>query len=682
MTEPIRARSDHWRAIGAILLLIIAAILPYRGAGQNGFVYDDILIVQDNARVQDLHHIGEIFRTEYWNDPNLPSRLYRPATLLTYAVERTIFGPSPGHFHLVNVKLHVLASLLVLGATLLLLRRREGGEAAALLTALLFAVHPLHSEAVAGIVGRAELLATIFVLMALAALHRGGRWRWVAPIAALAGLLSKESALVIVPLAALIAMRDERPRLPRAARNLLWIAPALLVWWLLRASALNGIPAPKISASDNPIAGAPLAEHLATASAVFARYVGLHLWPAHLSPDYSPNAVRLVGLGDPMALLGLALVIAFAVVALRGLRRDARDPIAFGLAWWLSGMLVVGNFVVVIGTAMAERLTYLPGIGLFLAGAELLRRVIAGAPAWRRAIVIAGVSALALVSVVATSARTAAWRSPRTLFEQASIDQPQSFRVWAVLGELQMKEGQLTEARASLAKAHALFPSDGRTTANLLAAELTLGNDAAAIEQARALAAAQPNDARPHAILALLHARQASWEEARREVDTGLALDASSRPLHYVAAKIARESGGEVEVAAADSIDALRQLGPLFVRLALWPEAVDVYRGLHRTQKDWATANALAWSLVNRARAGGVEKERDLAEARAAAEEALASVPAPSRKYVLDTLAAAEWESGDRARAIQTLERLQAEFPWEDGYRRKLESFRAWFAAP
>ncbi|MFN8548804.1 MAG: hypothetical protein U0527_12765 [Candidatus Eisenbacteria bacterium] len=103
-----------------LLLVALAAVLPYAGAHRNGFVYDDVVAVRDNPRVHGLAHARELFTTEYWNRPELPSRLYRPLTLLAIAAEWAWLGSEPGHFHVTNLVLHGLVSvavtLLVLGA--------------------------------------------------------------------------------------------------------------------------------------------------------------------------------------------------------------------------------------------------------------------------------------------------------------------------------------------------------------------------------------------------------------------------------------------------------------------------------------------------------------------------------------------------------------------------------------
>lgn len=689
----------------ALFIVLLSAVLPYRRAGENGFVYDDIAIVQDNPRTQDLGHVSEIFQTEYWNDRNIPSRLYRPVTLVSYAMERTFFGPSPFHFHLTNVALHALVSGLVLLSCLSLLGTSAASVIASTAASVLFAVHPLHSEAVAGIVGRAELLAALFTLIAWRAVGVSGWLRFLAPLAAFLALCSKESAALVVPIVFLSpwlpAEGDWSPRraASRGLRALLWLAPGLLTWAVLRAHALRSIPTPRVDAADNPMAAASLLERLATAFSVFLRYLQLHAWPVNLAPDYSPQAVRLVHFGSPGALIGMAIFIAGIVLCWRLLfaRLDVGDEkrsLAFALGWFLLGVLVVGNFLIVIGTAMAERLVYLPGIGLFLGLAILLHQALTRFDRAEstarvtpvRAAVGVFVLALATVWSSASDARTQAWRSPRTLFTRAVIDQPRSFRVWNALGEIQMKEGDAASARVSFERSLSLLPEHVGTITNLLAAQLTMGDDAAAAATAETLQQARPTDPRPRWVLALLRARSGDLQGARTEGEQALSLDPNSRAAHYVLADIAARAGDDAAAtrelgtafgSGSDSTQVLREVGSTLVRLALWPEAARVYRRLYAKQSDWLTGNTLAWSLVNEARSRSAQHDVLLLEALSVAQSALAITPAPARKYVLDTLAAAQWEAGRRSEAVATMEKLRSEFPWEDAYLRKLESFRA-----
>src|SRR6185503_17576661 len=139
----------------------LLAALPSLPAG---FIHDDHRIVEQNLLVQDSARLPEILARGYWtvDDRQVPN-LYRPVTILSFALNRLATGPGPAGFRAVDLLLHVLVVGLVFGVA-----RRFAGTAAALAAALLFAAHPVHTETLGLVVGRSELLMALFTLAAIA----------------------------------------------------------------------------------------------------------------------------------------------------------------------------------------------------------------------------------------------------------------------------------------------------------------------------------------------------------------------------------------------------------------------------------------------------------------------------------------------------------------------------------
>src|SRR3989442_5687044 len=169
------------------LAVAASAVVVYLGALWNGFVWDDQVIVLGNPLVQTWAGLATAFANPYW-PPFVGGYLYRPLTVLTYVLDWHIGGAA--WFHAVNLLWHAGVSALVA-----VLARRWAGDAAALVAGMLFAVHPVHVEAVANVVGRAELMAAAFTLLAVYAALEADRPVWSAVCWAL-GLLSKEVAVV------------------------------------------------------------------------------------------------------------------------------------------------------------------------------------------------------------------------------------------------------------------------------------------------------------------------------------------------------------------------------------------------------------------------------------------------------------------------------------------------------
>ncbi|HRX85974.1 MAG TPA: hypothetical protein P5572_13225, partial [Phycisphaerae bacterium] len=204
------------------VLVAVAALLVYANTLANGFALDDVPIVQTNPNVTAAGPAGRAWTTPYWPQSNRGDRddlLYRPLTIQTYRWQYALGGATAWPFHLVNLLLHAAISVGVWW----LARRLGAGVAGALVAGLIFAVHPIHTDAVSNIVGRAELLAAagtlLAVICALTARQRAGArdnrraimW-WVAAwAAAAAALASKENGVSALALVAFLASGLWRP---------------------------------------------------------------------------------------------------------------------------------------------------------------------------------------------------------------------------------------------------------------------------------------------------------------------------------------------------------------------------------------------------------------------------------------------------------------------------------------
>ena len=285
-----------------VCLLVAIAHAPLR---HSEYIQDDHLAVEENLIVG-RGDLLEIFSTSYWEGAEGSDRtLYRPVTILSFALERMLTGePNALASQVVNVLLHLAASL-----SLLLVVRRLGADGFASSAAvLLFCVHPIHVEAVAGIVGRAEILAALFTFLALwlmscAGASSAARGRMATCGAALclfAALGSKEVALATPLLMVVVALLFDRRDEVRGSRW--WIdraaalAPSVLATMLfvaLRVRALELLIAlQQTHPADNPLVLMSGAGRAATALGLLARYARLLFFPVGLSADYSGPVIE------------------------------------------------------------------------------------------------------------------------------------------------------------------------------------------------------------------------------------------------------------------------------------------------------------------------------------------------------------------------------------------------------
>ena len=466
----------RWAAAASAIL----ALAVYFNSLQNDLVYDDLHVIVGNEAAHHPLDWRTILGTPSWFLQGNPSIQYRPLTTWTFALDYAVHGQKPFGYHLVNVLAHAGVSVLVvlLGASLGLSART------AALAGALFAVHPIHTEAVASVVGRAEILAAGLALLALLwqrAAARGTR-PLLASTAAVAAyglaLFAKEHAiglLVVLPLADLVAADGgsvglflRRLRGRRAAFYLALLA-ATAGYLALRRAALGdligggGVGFGMIDFQMNPAASAPTALRVLTALEVLALAVWLLVFPLHLSADYSYRHIPVVeSVREPGVAAGLLLAAALAVLALILWRRRRVGFLWLALA--LASYGVVANILFPIGTIFAERLLYLPSVGFCALVAMALARPFRG---WRRAAAGAVAAALVIGWGVRARARNPVWRDEVTIAESMVETAPDSAHAHHVLGTTYSNLGRNDEALRELARAIGIYPDDVTSLYNI-----------------------------------------------------------------------------------------------------------------------------------------------------------------------------------------------------------------------
>jgi len=478
----------------AIVLLSLLALLAYANSVRGRFVFDDTVIVQGNEAIHGLDpaHLKQIFGQHYWKAVESKGGLYRPVVMLSYAVDYVLNGENPSGFHVTNILIHALNGILVF----FLLEELFARRLLSLLTALFFVLHPIRTEAVASVVGRAESLSACFVLAAwlLYIRHcKSGRIRWLSLSIALfvLAVLSKESAFAFV---ALLPVTDfilgkGKPReifLNRAVLSrYAAFAAAVALILALRYWVLGGLAPLYISPRMNPLAEAPAWPRFLTATSVFGRYLGLLFWPMNLSADYSYNQIPLV---TAMVSWPAAVSLALLLLLLAGLVISARRfPVLFfsGMVFLVS-FILTSNWIRPIGTIMAERLMYFPALGFNCAAAFLLCAGLS-TPRWKT------VSAVAAAVLLAgygfrTIDRNPDWRDHYRLFRSAVQTSPNSYLVQAnYAGILLHERNDLRGAVLHARKALAIVPEDPAANFTLAQASRRLGDLPAAAAAFRAV---------------------------------------------------------------------------------------------------------------------------------------------------------------------------------------------------
>ncbi len=352
------------------LALCLVSVLAYANSFSSGFVADNHYIILEDPRIRaaTAENLGQILNHGYWWLP--PEKgLYRPFTTLTYLFNYAILANAgqPAGYHAVNLLIHLLNVFLVYGLALRFLRKQWP----AFFIAAIWAVHPVSTEAVTNIVGRADLLAALAVLSGFwiylksTETSRSRQWAWLAGLVAVTtiGVFSKESAVVILGVIALyeFAFWKERKQVRGLLYGCLATALPILLMWYQRSRVFAKSAAPVFPYVQNPLIGSGFWVAKLTAIKVLAKYLRLIVWPAKLSWNYYYSQIPLSrgAIQDWVAWIAIAAAIAAVIILYR------RNSLAFFFAAFAFVTIVpVSNLVIFIGTIMAERFMYLPAIGI------------------------------------------------------------------------------------------------------------------------------------------------------------------------------------------------------------------------------------------------------------------------------------------------------------------------------
>jgi tetratricopeptide (TPR) repeat protein len=648
----------------AWILLGLAAILPYLPCLWNGFVFDDQGLILDNQAVSSRSPAAA-WSGSYWPD-NPRAGLYRPVTTFSYWIDARLFHTRPAGFHAVNLALHLATTLLLWR---LLLRLFPERAAAAFLAACLLAVHPLRSEAVAWAVGRSELLAAFFGVLAYFLAVRYGAnarpaWLLGSGGALWLALLSKESAvgLCLLPLFHIGLLSRESKGRWRSVL-FLWLLPIAFTL-VMRIRVLGSLLAiERVSLSDNVLAHVPAWTRAFAAMGFQWIFLLKLLAPVRLSPDYSypqllPTAGWIAG--------GALFLLAAGALAAWALRRRDR-PLLWGLSFALAAGVLTSNILLPIGTVLAERLTYLPSVGAIWILAERAQRWSEGGAArsktappgagrGRRRWPVLALALWGLALGARTFARTLDWKSDVTLFRAAVETSPRSARVRTNQAHSLRTLGRLEDAVEEGRRALALLPGYPPAAVITSACLNDLGRTPEAVALVEPVVRAGARDA------ALLLELGNSYLSLQRggEAEATFAQAARLLPRDDPRPAVGRASSLAVQSRWREAAGAWQNavsLSPadLAVRrnwaYALWqagsPDSAEtVYRGaLENGRDDPACLNDLAWFLVKSGRAP--------AEAVALARRAFARRPDSG---TADTLLEALLEAGG----------CRAARPWAD----------------
>jgi protein O-mannosyl-transferase len=378
--NPTRKFADWFSSNTRLALLLgFVSFLLYANTLWNGYVLDDATVITKNTIVtKGFAGIPEILVTPRMKGfvQSNDAESYRPVPLILSAIEYGIWGAYPAENHFSNILLFCGCVI----ALFLFLNLLFSNTVVSFITALLFALHPVHTEVVANIKSRDELLCFLFGFLALKAFtgYAGsGRLRQLATgsLFLLLSFLSKETViafLVVIPLIFFFYINENRKRSIAISGAAIAVTAVFL---LLRAGVLGAHHTATIEFTANPLLHATFADRIATAVMVLGIYLKLLFVPWPLICDYGYSTIATVGMGNIFVLLSFAVLLISGVIAVYRLLKKNKDPLAFGILFFFSTIAVFSNIPLLIYSELAERFLFFPSVGFCLSLALLIKKL-------------------------------------------------------------------------------------------------------------------------------------------------------------------------------------------------------------------------------------------------------------------------------------------------------------------
>ncbi len=402
-------------------ILMLFSFILYANTLTHDYTQDDAIVIYDNMyTTQGLAGIPGILKYDTFKgffkvegkDKLVSGGRYRPFTLILFALEwqlfkkkklnekgqvikddkgQIIYEGRPFIGHLMNIIFYGLTGIVLYLLILKILHPTKDDPYiyfVALLTALLFLAHPLHTEAVANIKGRDEIFTLLGSLAAayfsLLAFYKNKKsLNIVVAILFFIALLSKENAITFLAIVPLIYYFFTKAEPNRIVMQMIPFVAATVLFLMIRGSVLGwSLGAPSMELMNNPFIKAvnnqyvPFSgsEKMATITYTLGKYIQLLFYPHPLTHDYYPRHVDMMSWGNWKVMLSLVMYLGLGLYALRGLLK--KDPIAFGIIFFLATTSIISNIVFAVGTNMSERFMFMPSVGFSFIMAILAWRLI------------------------------------------------------------------------------------------------------------------------------------------------------------------------------------------------------------------------------------------------------------------------------------------------------------------
>ncbi len=450
-----------------ILLCFFVLIFIIYGQSLSGdFVYDDRNILEHIETLSDVKNIDQVIMYPFWNTE---SGLYRPVTLLSYTLNLAIFGTGSFSFHFINLLLYLFICFFIY----LIVKKLFKKENLALLTALLFLVLPIHTEVVANISGRGELLALFFSLLFIFEFIKEKTNFYFLALWSFLAIGSKETAIAILPIMfVLLYIKEQTINIEILKKYFKDISASFIAigfYFFLRffSLGLSNFSSLKTSLIENPLIFTDTGGRIATAFKILWMYFAKMLWPTNLCSDYSYNQIPVIhNFLNVEVFLGILLFLSSIILFIYYINK--KPIISFGLGIFISSFLIVSNILFPIGTIAGERLFFFPSLGLVLVITFIIYQFLFLIKNKKlKNILVILLTIILIIYGTISFKRQGVWLNEENLFLSAAICAPNSVLSRSNSGAIYLINGDLDKAEEELKFAMNIKPIYSKGLNNL-----------------------------------------------------------------------------------------------------------------------------------------------------------------------------------------------------------------------
>lgn len=424
-----------------ILAVLILGLCAYLNSLNGEFIWDDIHLVKNNAFIKSPPQIRNIFTQDIGAGSSLKYNFYRPLQIFSYAIDHFFWGDNVFGYHIASMLWHILAAMCIYWLVLLLF----GDGLLSLLTSSMFVIHPIHTEAVSYISGRADILSAVFLVLAFIFYVKTERsdnlkFYFVSFLLFILALLSKENA-VIFPLLILIYHYAFQKRIKMA-----FLLPYLIIlplYFFVRFYFLGICP------SDLPPVN--LFARLPGFFVALYNYLRLLIFPADLHFEYGYKFFRFT---DYRCIIGISIMVLLMSYAF--IKRNKQKLVFFAVAWFFVNLLPQSNILPTNYSFMMEHWLYLPSLGFFLVFASIQERLLKN-NRWRNFSILF-IILLCSFYLYATIKQNRYWNNQIFFYKKTLQYAPESPRIYNNLCNAYINYSMYKEAIPLCRKAIELYP--------------------------------------------------------------------------------------------------------------------------------------------------------------------------------------------------------------------------------